>query len=194
VASAVGAAKQHISLTTSCSITVYVDGLLFQISHTNLMLSLPLLHSQQRNRSIDRLAQAACSCAAPNDTLTFSLETVEPVFSKTFGILVGLQSLGAGCDNNRWPLSLPSPSPPRSATHATPCLLTRSIKRSANLLCKHTTSVKDDTPLTQRSLKPALSLSMWPSMPHSHTSQCECGGPASEGAGQRFLQVHSVSL
>ena len=129
-----------------------------------------------------------------NDTLTFSLETVEPVFSKAFGILVGLQSLGAGCDNNRWPLSLPSPSPPRSATHATPCLLTRSIRRSANLFCKHTESVKDDAPLTPRSLKPAFSLSMWPSMPHSHTSQCECGGPASEGAGQRFLQVHSVSV
>ena len=96
-----------------------------------------------------------------NDTLTFSLETVEPVFSKAFGILVGLQSLGAGCDNNRWPLSLPSPSPPRSATLATPCLSTRFVKRLSNPLCTPIQSVKEGIPSAFLSLNPALSLCMW---------------------------------
>ena len=112
--------------------------------------------------ALTRAAIAIASAHRPtDDTLTFRLETVEPVFSKALEVLVGLQSLGAGCDNNRWPLSLPSPSPPRSATLATPCLSTRFVKRLSNPLCTPIQSVKEGIPSAFLSLNPALSLCMW---------------------------------
>ena len=74
----------------------------------------PGLRSSHRGPiALTRAAIAIASVHRPtDDTLTFRLEAAEPAFSKALQVFVGLQSLGAGCDNNRWPLSLPSPSPP----------------------------------------------------------------------------------
>ena len=107
-----------------------------------------------------RLSPArACDAIAPglrptDDTLTSSLGTAERVFSKPFAVFFGLQSSGLGCDNSRGLFACFSLSPSHCATHATPCLSTRSVKRWTNLLCTPIKSVHDDAHAASRSFNP----------------------------------------
>ena len=129
-------------------------------------LSQPVRASRRHRLSPTRARDAIARCLRPtDDTLTSSPGTAERVFSKAFAVFVGLPSPGLGCDNSRGLFACFSLSPPHCATHATPCLSTRSVKRWANLLCTLLKSVQDGTHAASCSSNP----SPWLCRPHADT-------------------------
>jgi len=111
-------------------------------------------------------------------------------------VFVGLRSPRLGCDNSRGLFACFSLSPSHCATHATPCLSTRSVKRCAKLLCALIKSVQDCTHAASLSctLTPWLCSSH---ARHSHVSLrprgCRRGAPAGSRRCQQLLRPARVS-